>query len=149
MNNNLNQNIIKLIRYGSEEYKAAIALRYEVLRKPLNLKFTEAQLASENNKYHIGCFSQNTLIAYLMLEPLEELKIKMKQVVVLPSKQNSGVGTQLIKYAERFAIEKRFKLICCNARISAVPFYIKSGYEKIGEEFIEVTIPHFYMEKVL
>jgi predicted GNAT family N-acyltransferase len=36
-----------------------------------------------------------------------------------------------------------------HARSNAVGFYEKVGYRTIGEQFMEVTIPHFIMEKKL
>ena len=36
-----------------------------------------------------------------------------------------------------------------HARANAVGFYEKMGYKVIGDEFIEVTIPHYVMEKRL
>lgn len=36
-----------------------------------------------------------------------------------------------------------------NARASAVEFYKKLGYAVTGEAFIEVTLPHFKMEKTM
>jgi predicted GNAT family N-acyltransferase len=36
-----------------------------------------------------------------------------------------------------------------HARETAVEFYEKYGYEKVGEQFIEVTVPHWEMVKRL
>jgi predicted GNAT family N-acyltransferase len=36
-----------------------------------------------------------------------------------------------------------------HARKTAVGFYEKLGYKRIGNEFLEVTIPHYAMEKAL
>jgi predicted GNAT family N-acyltransferase len=36
-----------------------------------------------------------------------------------------------------------------HARETAVPFYLKLGYEVVGGQFEEVGIPHFKMEKKL
>jgi predicted GNAT family N-acyltransferase len=36
-----------------------------------------------------------------------------------------------------------------HARKSAVGFYEKLGYKIVGDEFEEVTIPHFEMQKTL
>jgi predicted GNAT family N-acyltransferase len=36
-----------------------------------------------------------------------------------------------------------------HARINSIGFYEKMGYKKRGEEFVEVTIPHYLMEKFL
>jgi predicted GNAT family N-acyltransferase len=36
-----------------------------------------------------------------------------------------------------------------NARKNALGFYDKLGYKVVGDEFLEVTLPHFTMEKEL
>ncbi len=140
---------VKLFQYGSTEYNDAIALRYEILRKPLNLQFTFEQLAAEKHNYHFGYYIDDKLIACLMLVPEAGGNIKMKQVAVANEWQRKGIGAKLVLVAEEFAVENGFNLIYCNARDSAVPFYKKSGYTIKGEMFAEVSIPHYYMEKKL
>jgi predicted GNAT family N-acyltransferase len=46
-------------------------------------------------------------------------------------------------------LEKGVKLMHCNARKTAVPFYLQLGFETVGEEFEEVGIPHFRMQKTI
>ena len=36
-----------------------------------------------------------------------------------------------------------------HARKTSVPFFEKLGYAVCGEEFLEITIPHYEMEKAL
>jgi predicted GNAT family N-acyltransferase len=36
-----------------------------------------------------------------------------------------------------------------HARVNAVGFYEKVGYRVHGDQFVEVTIPHYVMEKQL
>jgi predicted GNAT family N-acyltransferase len=59
------------------------------------------------------------------------------------------VGRALTDFAEDWAKTNGYKLITLNARMPAVPFYSRLGYEVVGEEFIEVTIPHLAMRKEL
>ena len=61
--------------------------------------------------------------------------------------QGKGYGALLVAAAENFAIEKGFSTMYCHARDTAVPFYLKLGYHKIGDVFEEVSIPHYEMEK--
>jgi predicted GNAT family N-acyltransferase len=39
--------------------------------------------------------------------------------------------------------------LCMHARKTAKGFYEKLGYAVTGDEFMEVTIPHYIMEKAL
>ena len=141
---------IHLIPFASPAYDESVALRDQVLRKPLGLEFTPEGLAEEYNQYHIAAFDQEAnLIAILLLKPVEEATFKMRQVAVDPSWQKKGVGQKLVLYAEQFAKEKACQRIEMNARLEAVPFYEKLGYQRFGRKFKEVGIPHYKMKKVL
>ena len=138
---------ISLIEYASKEYDDVIKLRYEILRKPLNLHFTAEQLAAEKDYFHLGYFQEDKLIACLMLVPEENGKMKMKQVAVENESQGKGIGAKLVNAAEKFASGKGFIIMYCHARDTAVPFYEKLNYTRVGEMFDEVSIPHWEMEK--
>ena len=45
--------------------------------------------------------------------------------------------------------ENNYNSLECNARESAIPFYESLGYQKIGNQFFEVKIPHYKMIKSL
>lgn len=138
---------IRVIQFQSVDYDKEVALRYAVLRKPLRLQFTAEQLAAEGDFLHLGYFEGDNLLACLILAPEANGKIKMKQVAVAADMQGKGYGAQLVKGAEALAAEKGFALMYCHARDTAVPFYEKLGYSRVGEMFEEVTIPHWEMEK--
>jgi len=137
--------------YGSADYKIALALRTKVLRDPLGLKFDPADLARESGSFHFGAYEGKNLVGTLILAPVEDdaESLKMRQVAVDDSVQSKGVGKALVKFSEHFARQNGFKRIELHARDTAVPFYLALGYEKFGEMFYEVTIPHLEMIKVL
>jgi len=138
------------IEFGTPEYAATVALRDEVLRKPLNLQFAAEQLAEEWQDIHFVCFDRSdTILACMVFTPKEKDLVKMRQVAVLPELQGKGIGSRFVKASELFARWSGFKKIELNARNSAVPFYEKLGYKKVGAQFTEVGIPHFKMEKKL
>ncbi|MBI2420385.1 MAG: GNAT family N-acetyltransferase [Ignavibacteriales bacterium] len=140
---------LKEIGYGSETYNAEIALRFEVLRKPLNLTYTKEQLAEEYTQYRFGAFQDGSLIGCLLLKPLENGIIQMRQAAVANAMQGKGIGRQLVQYAEEFAKEKGFTTMMLHAREYAIPFYVKSGYRVISELYTEVGLPHRTMSKDL
>ena len=63
--------------------------------------------------------------------------------------QNRGLGKRLVSFAESFAKQHGYLEITIHARETAVGFYEKLGYIKGGDCFIEVTIPHFLMRRIL
>lgn len=141
--------LIRQITFGSDEYKSEVKLRYEVLRKPLGLQFSQEELDKENDSYHFGAFEGDELIGCLILVPFSNTEIKMRQVAVAPDRQARGIGKLLVKAAEEFAQDNGYEWMKLNARETAVKFYLSLGYEIFGEPFLEVTIPHRSMQKRL
>ncbi len=140
---------ISVVPHGSRNYWHAVDLRYAVLREPLGLNFTREQLLAEDTDIHIIYFTDATAMGTLMLTPSENGHIKMRQVAVDDQFQGAGIGAKLVEYSEAYALDHGFKIMEMHARKSAVPFYQKLGYETVGEEFLEVTIPHYKMKKNL
>lgn len=138
------------IEFATPEYDEAVALRHIVLRAPLGMQYTPEQLAAEWSNIHIAAFNENGKITgYLNLTPLDDKVVKMRQVAVAPELQGQGIGTELVQYSENMARQLQFSEISLHARKTAVPFYLKLGYQITGDEFEEVTIPHFKMFKHL
>lgn len=140
---------IKIIPFGSQEYINEVALRYTILREPLGLSFSEEQLESEIDEIHINAFDKNLLVGTLVLKIVSIDEIKMRQVAVLPELRGKGIGKCMVFFSEGWAKGRGYKLMSMSARKDSVPFYIGLGYRIVGDEFIEVTIPHFRMEKTL
>lgn len=139
----------KSIEHGSQEYAAEVRLRDAVLRSPLRLRFSQEELSSESGSYHLGCYLQGRLLACLVLEPMDHARIKMRQVAVEPVQQGQGIGRALVFYSEQFAKELGYRRMVLHARKTAIGFYERLDYLKQGEEFTEVTIPHWEMVKNL
>ena len=140
---------IRQIHFGTDEYKEELQLRNRVLRKPLGLSLFDENLTKEVNDFHIGAFDGKALIGVLILTVLSEGEVKMRQVGVEENWRGKNLGARLVLYAEGFARKLGYRRVVLNARKSVVGFYERLEYEKIGGEFIEVTIPHQTMQKKL
>jgi predicted GNAT family N-acyltransferase len=140
---------VKIIDYGSKQYKQMIDLRYHILRKPLGLSFTQEELDDEKKNIHIGCFDDEKLEGCCMLVPLDNATIQLRQMAVISGLQGKGIGKVLMQFAENISRDQGYKKIIMHARKTAIGFYEKLDYRKAGNEFLEVTIPHLAMEKDL
>jgi len=140
---------IKQVSYNSEDYKKTVKLRDKILRKPLGLKFSPEQLEKEYLDIHIACFNGQDLIGCLIFSPVDDVTFQMRQVAVDENYQGKQIGTTIVKYSEEFAISNGIQKIILHAREVAVPFYLNLGYKKIGEQFVEIGLPHWMMEKRL
>lgn len=135
------------IAYGSLDYRETVGLRYKILRRPINLEYTPAQLNDEKNDFHLGCYLDGRLVGCLMMTPQSEAVVKMRQFAVEGYCQRRGIGRTLIGFAEAWARARGFSQIMMHARETALEFYAKLGYACVSERYLEVTLPHFTMEK--
>ena len=148
MNEN-NELQIKIIDYGSVDYSQEQELRNRVLRIPLGMSLYDENLEKEKDDIHIGAFIDGKVAGVLILTRLNANDIKMRQVAVDDGLRGKNTGTKMVAFAEEHAREKGYTTMVLNARKTAVGFYEKLGYEKIGEEFPEINIPHYKMRKCL
>lgn len=140
----------RIIEYGSCDYQEMVALRDEVLRKPLGLTFSAAYLQQEINDILIGCYQEAQMLAgCCILTPVSENTVQLRQMAVAPALQGQGIGRQIIEFAEQQALRQSFSILTMHARDEATGFYRKLGYDIVGEPFIEVGIRHYEMRKKL
>jgi predicted GNAT family N-acyltransferase len=163
----------RIVRHGSREYEETVALRDAILRRPLDLIFAPEALGAEWSDYHIACYAygdahsedssdslndnpsdslndnREELVGCLVLTPLTDGRIKMRQVAVAEHRQGTGIGRCIVEFSENFARSHGYTLMTLNARDTAIPFYTRLGYKTYSKEFTEVGIPHFAMQKQL
>ncbi|MFM7358891.1 MAG: GNAT family N-acetyltransferase [Sediminibacterium sp.] len=140
---------LKIIDHGSAEYGQMVDLRLQLLRKPLGLSFTRDELEREKSDILLGCFEDDKLEACCVLTEVNPSTVRLRQMAVGSALQGKGIGRVLMNFAENIARDRKYTRLTMHARKSAVGFYEKSGYRICSDEFTEVTIPHFIMEKVL
>jgi Acetyltransferases len=140
---------LKIIDHGSKEYQQMVALRNEILRRPLGLSFSPEELEKEKNEILIGAFEEDKMLGCCMLVSEEPGTVRLRQMAVLNNLQGKGIGRALMQFAENIARDRGYKKITMHARKTAIGFYEKLGYKVKGDQFEEVTIPHFLMEKML
>jgi len=140
---------LKIIDHGTADYRQMVELRLQLLRKPLGLSFTPDELEKEKSDILLGCFEEDKLEACCILTEVDPSTVRLRQMAVGAALQGKGIGRVLMNFAENIARDRKYSRLTMHARKSAVGFYEKSGYRICSDEFTEVTIPHFVMEKEL
>lgn len=140
---------IKQIDHGTKEYQQMVDLRNDLLRKPLNLTFEADELDKEENDILIGAFDEEKMLGCCLLTRVDKQYVRLRQMAVQNNLQGKGIGRAMMNFAENVARDAGYKKIMMHARLSAVGFYEKLGYKTRGDEFHEVSIPHYIMEKRL
>ncbi|MFD2200908.1 GNAT family N-acetyltransferase [Shivajiella indica] len=76
------------------------------------------------------------VIGLIALYPIEELKLEIKNLAVLPHYQSQGLGKFLIQHAENFARSKGFfslRICTGNSSFSQLALYQKLGFLITGK----------------
>jgi predicted GNAT family N-acyltransferase len=140
---------LKIIDHGTKEYHQMVKLREDILRKPLGLAFSLDELEEEKKNLLIGAFEDGDILGCCMLVEENPGMAKLRQMAVLNVLQGKGIGRALMQFAENLARDHGYRALTMHARKNAVGFYEKMGYKVKGPEFLEVSIPHYEMEKEL
>jgi predicted GNAT family N-acyltransferase len=140
---------LKIIDHGTKEYQQMVKLREDILRRPLGFTFTPQELEDEKDNMLIAAFEDDRILGCCMLVEERPDVIRLRQMAVLNDLQGKGIGRALMQFAENIARDHGYKTIMMHARKHATGFYEKMGYKSRGDEFTEITIPHFVMEKQL
>ena len=140
---------LKIIDHGTKEYQQMVKLRDDILRKPLGLTFSSEELEREKNNMLIGAFEEDDMLGCCMMVEKDPSTLRLRQVAVLNDLQGKGIGRALTNFAENLARDRGYKRVTMHARKNAIGFYERMGYRKVGDEFMEITIPHIVMEKEL
>ena len=132
------------------------ALRHAVLRPHQPPQNAIYDGDDEPTTAHFGAFVDEEIVGIVTLfradSPFEVAgeSLQLRGMAVAPEFQKRGVGALLVLRALEWASSTNAKLMWCNARTVAVPFYQRLGFQTIGEEFLLLeTMPHFVMFKTL
>jgi N-acetylglutamate synthase-like GNAT family acetyltransferase len=140
---------IKQIDHGTKEYRQMVDLRSEILRKPLGLSFEKEELDKEKEDILICAFEEDKLLGCCLLTKVDDKNIRLRQMAVQNNLQGKGIGASMLNFAENIARDAGYRNIVMHARKTALHFYEKLGYKITSDEFEEITIPHYIMEKKL
>jgi ribosomal protein S18 acetylase RimI-like enzyme len=90
---------------------------------------------------HVGAFQEQALLGIASVVPgprpdgNEPDAWQMRGVAVHPWARGEGIGRTLVARCAEHVRAHRGGLLWCNARVAAVAFYLRLGYERTGEPF--------------
>lgn len=129
-------------------------VRHPILREGKPMESFQFDGDDLETTTHFGLFIDKNLIGVLSIFKNNnvifnfENQFQIRGMAVLNNFQRKGFGDELVKHSEEFVKRLSGELIWFNARESAVPFYEKLGYIKIGEPFSIADIGiHYIMKK--
>ncbi len=122
----------------------AMARKHQI---PLDVEFDEHD--TPETKY-IVIVDDYLPIATCRLYAIDDTKVMLGRVVVLPECRNKGTGTFVVKEAEKWAKELGFTTAVVESRDNKIQFYEKMGYvADYSKKIVGETFTCFRMEKKL
>ena len=132
-------------------------LRMKVLRKGTPSSDPSYSEDSDPSTTHLGVRGTAGVIAVsswidrpFPLEP-SHVAVQLKGMAVDESLQGSGIGRQIIDAGEEHARRRGATIVWARARDAAMDFYVKCGYEVVGDMFMDEAtgLPHHIVMKKL
>jgi GNAT superfamily N-acetyltransferase len=111
-------------------------------------KLSEMALDEDENGIHFAAFTNNALVGIISLFR-DGSVFQFRKLAVLLGYQGKGIGNQLLTAVEEFAQSEGGTLIWCNARTTAIGFYLKAGYLHTGKLFSKNSFDYEILEKEL
>lgn len=128
-------------------YQQVWDLREEVLRIPLGLSLKNEDLSRDKINTIFIALHEGRVIGCVFMQPIDKSEIQLRAMAVYNEWQGKGVGRLLVQAAEEWAWQEGYDKIILHARKVAMGFYKTLGYHQYGDQFLEVGIPHYMMEK--
>jgi len=116
-----------------------LPLRKMVLRPDLNLSKARTPYAGKEKSFHVGAFINEELIAIASFiekqNPYwqEERQWMLRGMATHPKFRNAGHGTLVILHGFREILKYKARLVWCSARLKALPFYKRVGFNSVGK----------------
>ena len=144
--------IFRLIEPGSPgDLEKYYRLRFEILRKPWNQPEKTTKDDAEDRSVHVMLLDENNeAIACGRLQINSPEEGQIRSMAVRTDMQGKKLGSRILRYLEEKAREMRMKRLTLDSRKPAEGFYIKHGFETIGESYLLFgQIPHVKMSKLI
>ena len=138
-----------IIPETKSELQSYYDLRFEVLRKPWGQHENTVRDEWEDQSLHVLMIDdEGKAIATGRLQFNSETEGQIRSMTVIEEYRGKGLGTEVLKFLEKKAIEKKYSKIILDARDLAVKFYERNGYLVEGDSYtLFDVIPHFRMSK--
>ena len=121
-------------------------LRHRILspNKSVNLII----LAEDDAGQHFGLFQSEKIVSVISLF-VENDNAQFRKFATETTEQHKGYGSILLNYVIEESVKNNVTNLWCNARLTALRFYEKFGFEVVSEKWIKNDIEYVKMERTL
>ena len=135
---------VQFVSHDWPRFGEAADLRYAVLHAPFGVERDDNWNDDDPAYRHLVAIADSgPVVGYAQLI-MRDGDAQIRQVAVDEAWQRAGVGRQLVTTLVRQAQEGRAVEIWLNARVSAIGFYERLGFEAHGDTFNtgRTSLPH-------
>lgn len=111
--------------------------------------FTDEFDETDRAAYHMVAFVDGEAAATCRFFRNTETKYMIGRIAVLKEFRGRGLGSSLLKAAEKAMLEKGGSSVLLHSQLRAKGFYEKAGYSPSAEADEEQGCPHIWMSKSL
>ena len=136
-----------MIRFIPVEY--TLPIRNDILREgKLTLEQCRFPGDEKEQSFHLGYFDNEQLVCIATFHltgygQFPGTGYQLRGMATLESHRGKGIGNQLLNFAIVYLRGQKANYIWCNARVSAVKFYLGLGFEIVSDVFeVPVIGPH-------
>lgn len=140
---------LRFITTADVLYAEELELRYRVLREPLGKSRSDVVFPLEHESVHLVALDEEGVVGCVLFQPETPTSGRLLQMAVEPTRRGRGLGQNMVRTLEAELRRRGVREVHLHARQNVVPFYERLGYAAFGEPFVEVTIPHRAMRRVL
>ncbi len=144
---------MKVLRISAQD---TYPLRQQMLVPTHELK--KAKFENDDDEdisFHLGAFSDSKLVSvasfFYERNPIfsDLHQYQLRGMATLQDYQGQGLSSELLSFAFPIIKQNFCTLLWCNARVSAIGFYEKVGFQKFNGEIFEIDEigPHVLMYK--
>ncbi len=129
-----------------------LPVRKEVLR-PGNFTLEDCHFPTDNlpGAFHLGYYQGEELACIASFSPQNYKEFvgagyQLRGMATIEKYRGTGFGNQLLNFGLVYLRGQKANYVWCNARKTAVKFYLDMGFEIISDEFeVPVIGPHYVM----
>ena len=74
--------------------------------------------------------------------PEDQPAWRLRGMASEPTLRSRGIGRMLVSGSTDYVASQGGVLLWCHARVSAEPFYLRTGWQPYGDTFLEHNLPH-------
>ena len=140
---------LRFIDTTDPSYPEELELRYRALREPLGQARSDVVFPFEPRSLHLVALEQTGVVGCVLFHPEELTSGRLYQMAVDPSRRGQGLVRAMVRALEAELRRRGVREVHVHARAHVVPFYERLGYVLFGEPFVEVSIAHRHMSRML